>query len=153
MEMPSTGNASNTFYSEPNLNEELKDPIATPATNIIQNHDFSGGFHLWHPNCCRAFVVSPESVKHEGSSTKFSGTFAVVTNRKEHWQGLEQDITSRVSTGSNYKVCAWVGVSGAVQGVADVLATLKLENQNSSVSYMFIGRYFLDGILLEEACS
>lgn len=139
MEMPSTSNANNNFKSE-NLNEELKDSISTPATNIIHNHDFSGGLHLWHPNCCNAFVVSSESGYHEGLSTKLSGSFAVVTNRKECWQGLEQDITSRVSAGSNYTVCAWVGISGAVHGVADVSATLKLENQDSSISYMFVGR-------------
>ncbi|XP_073146128.1 endo-1,4-beta-xylanase 1-like isoform X2 [Henckelia pumila] len=139
MEMPSTSNANNNFKSE-DSDEGLKDPISTPATNIIQNHDFSGGLHLWHPNCCNAFVVSSESGYPEGLSTKLSGTFAVVTNRRECWQGLEQDITSRVSAGSNYTVCAWVGISGAVQGVADVSATLKLENQDSSVSYSFIGR-------------
>ncbi|XP_073119734.1 endo-1,4-beta-xylanase 1-like isoform X2 [Henckelia pumila] len=139
MEMPSTSNANNNFKSE-DSDEGLKDPISSPATNIIQNHDFSGGLHLWHPNCCNAFVVSSESGYPEGLSTKLNGSFAVVTNRKECWQGLEQDITSRVSAGSNYTVCAWVGISGAVQGVADVSATLKLENQDSSVSYSFIGR-------------
>ncbi|XP_075514652.1 endo-1,4-beta-xylanase 1 isoform X2 [Primulina tabacum] len=139
METPSTGNANTNSKSE-NLNEKLKDSISIPATNIIHNHDFSGGLHLWHPNCCNAFVVSSESGYPEGLSTKLSGSFAVVTNRKESWQGLEQDITSRVSVGSNYTVCAWVGVSGAVQGVANVLATVKLENQDSSVSYLFIGR-------------
>ncbi|XP_073018472.1 endo-1,4-beta-xylanase 1-like isoform X2 [Primulina eburnea] len=139
MEMPSTSNANNNSKCE-NLNEKLKDSIIIPATNIIHNHDFSGGLHLWHPNCCNAFVVSSESGYPEGLSTKLSGSFAVVTNRKESWQGLEQDITSRVSAGSNYTVCAWVGVSGAVQGVANVSATLKLENQDSSVSYMFVGR-------------
>lgn len=139
MEMSSTSNANNNFTSE-NLNENLKDSISMPATNIIHNHDFSGGLHLWHPNCCNAFVVSSESGYPEGLSTKLSGSFAVVTNRKECWQGLEQDITSRVSAGSNYTVCAWVGISGAVQGVADVFATVKLENQDSSVNYLFIGR-------------
>ncbi|XP_073296491.1 endo-1,4-beta-xylanase 1 isoform X1 [Primulina huaijiensis] len=140
METPSTSNANNNSKSELNLNEKLKDSISIPATNIIHNHDFSGGLHLWHPNCCNAFVVSSESGYPEGLSTKLSGSFAVVTNRKESWQGLEQDITSRVSAGSNYIVCAWVGISGAVEGVANVLATLKLENQDSSVSYLFIGR-------------
>lgn len=139
MEMPSTSNANNNFKYE-NLNEELKDPTSTPVTNIIHNHDFSEGLHLWHPNGCNAFVVSSESGYHEGLSTTLSGSFAVVTNRKECWQGLEQDITSRVSAGSNYAVCAWVGISGGAHGVADVLATLKLENHDSSVSFLFIGR-------------
>ncbi|KAI3462357.1 hypothetical protein Pfo_019020 [Paulownia fortunei] len=139
MEKPSTSNADISLQSR-SLNNDLKDSRCTPATNIILNHDFSGGLHLWHPNCCDAFVVSEETGYPEGLSAKLSGRFAVITNRKECWQGLEQDITNRVSAGSIYTVCAWVGIAGALQGVADVLATLKLEYQDFSVSYLFIGR-------------
>ncbi|KAK4483259.1 hypothetical protein RD792_010444 [Penstemon davidsonii] len=142
MEKPSTRNANNGFFRahNKNINEELKDSIMQPSNNIILNHDFSGGLHLWHPNSCDAFVVSSECSYPETLSTKLTGRFAVITNRKEHWQGLEQDITERVSVGYTYNVCAWVGISGALQSVADVSATLKLEHQDSSVSYLFIGR-------------
>ncbi|KAI3451515.1 hypothetical protein Pfo_008180 [Paulownia fortunei] len=139
MEKPSTSNVNGNFQSEKS-NEELKDSISRPATNVILNHDFSGGLHLWHPNCCDGFVVSSESGYPQGLPAKLSGRFAVITNRKECWQGLEQDITNRVSAGSTYTVCAWVGISEALQGVADVQATLKLEYQDLSVSYLFIGR-------------
>ncbi|PIN20603.1 Endo-1,4-beta-xylanase [Handroanthus impetiginosus] len=139
MEKASASNVNGNFKSE-NLNEELKDSLSKPATNIILNHDFSGGLHLWHPNSCDGFVVSSESDYPQCLQTKLSGHFAVITNRKECWQGLEQDITNRVSAGSTYTVCAWVGISGALHGVADVQATLKLENHDSSVSYLFIGR-------------
>ncbi|KAK4477803.1 hypothetical protein RD792_017065 [Penstemon davidsonii] len=122
------------------LNEELKDSIIQPSNNIILNHDFSGGLHLWHPNSCDALVVSSECSYPETLSTKLTGRFAVITNRKEHWQGIEQDITERVFGGYTYNVCAWVGISGALQSVADVSGTLKLEHQDSSVSYLFIGR-------------
>ena len=110
--------------------------------NIIHNHDFSRGLHSWHPNCCEAYVISAYSSTIEGNSPK-PGTYAVITNRKEPWQGLEQDITSRVSTGSTYMVSARVGVSGALQGYADVLATLKLEYRNMDTSYLFIGRQYI----------
>ncbi|KAL8546785.1 hypothetical protein ACS0TY_006487 [Phlomoides rotata] len=135
--MPSTSNAD---ISSENLNNGLNSSCSTPATNIIHNHDFSGGLHMWHTNSCDAFVVSEKAGYPEGLSAKLSGRYAVITNRKECWQGLEQDITDRVSTGSTYTVCAWVRVSGN-QGVTnDVLATLKLEYQEFSVSYLFIGR-------------
>ncbi|KAL2521321.1 glycosyl hydrolase family 10 protein/carbohydrate-binding domain-containing protein [Forsythia ovata] len=139
MENQSTSNANNAFQLQ-NLNEELKDSSSRASTNIILNHDFSGGLHSWHPNCCDAFVISEESGNPEGIPAKLSGCYAVVTNRRECWQGLEQDITNQVSAGSTYTVCAWVGVSGAHHGVADVQATLKLEYRDSAVSYLFIGR-------------
>lgn len=110
------------------------------AINIILNHDFSEELHMWHPNCCDGFVVSANSDYPKGISEKSVGNYAVVTNRKECWQGLEQDITARVSPGSTYTVSADVGVSGPLQGSADVLATLKLEYRGTGTSYLFVGR-------------
>ncbi|XP_051127337.1 endo-1,4-beta-xylanase 1-like isoform X2 [Andrographis paniculata] len=138
MESPSASNANSNFISE-KPEKELKDS-ATYATNIILNHDFSEGLHMWHPNGCDASVASSVSGYPQGMSPNLSGRFAFVTNRKECWQGLEQDITSRVSAGPTYSVCAWIAVSRAGRGVSDVLATLKLEYQDLSVSYMPVGR-------------
>lgn len=104
------------------------------------NGDFSMGLHSWHSNCCHGFVVSAESNFPAGTSAKPVGNYAVVTNRSECWQGLEQDITSRVSPGFTYSVSACVGVSGPLQGSADVLATLKLGYRNSQTNYLFIGK-------------
>lgn len=42
--------------------------------------------------------------------------------------------------GSTYTVSACVGVSGPLQGSAEVLATLKLEYQATGTSYLVIGR-------------
>ncbi|XP_062158949.1 endo-1,4-beta-xylanase 1-like [Alnus glutinosa] len=117
-----------------------KDSKRSCSTNVILNHDFSEGLHLWHPNCCDGFVVSAESAYTEGISEKSGGSYAVVTNRKECWQGLEQDITARVFPGSTYTVSACVGVSGPLQGSTEVLATLKLEYQATGTSFLFIGR-------------
>ncbi|KAB2023579.1 hypothetical protein ES319_D06G028800v1 [Gossypium barbadense] len=123
---------SNSGCSE-NLNQ---------AANIIVNHDFSNGLHSWHTNCCNGFVVSAECGDRGKplSSLRSSGNYAVVTNRTKCWQGLEQDITSRVLPGSTYSVSACVGVSGPLSGSTDVLATLKLENHGSATSYMLIGK-------------
>ncbi|KAK9748423.1 hypothetical protein RND81_02G056300 [Saponaria officinalis] len=126
-----------------NVNENLKgymDQTTGDLTeNIILNHDFSQGLHLWHANQCNAFIVSPESGNTEGTSTDFAGGYAKVTGRKECWQGLEQDITSRVLPGLTYNVSASVGVSGH-HGSSNVQATVKLEFRDSDTKYLFIER-------------
>ncbi|XP_015575450.2 endo-1,4-beta-xylanase 1-like [Ricinus communis] len=123
---------------------EIGNPMMTSSSsdnagNIIINHDFSEGLHSWHPNCCDGFVVSAESC-HPGFLPNSGGKYAAVSNRKECWQGLEQDITSRVSPGSSYSVSACVGVSGPFQGPSDVLATLKLEYRDLPTDFLFIGK-------------
>ncbi|KAK6938017.1 Carbohydrate-binding, CenC-like [Dillenia turbinata] len=114
--------------------------LGLATANIILNPDFASGLHCWHPNCCDGFVVSEDSDLHPGVSAKSMGRYAVVTNRKECWQGLEQDVTSRISPGSTYALSASVGVSGPYHESADVLATLRLEYHNSAPTYLFIGR-------------
>lgn len=137
MENPTKNNGHNI--------EEMKVKGTTSNTNcdvmenIIVNHNFSQGLDSWHPNSCEAYVVPPQSGNAEGMSTNLGGGYVVVTNRKECWQGLEQDIASRVSPGSPYTVSACVGVSGC-EGSSDVLATLKLEYKGSNTQYLFIGR-------------
>ncbi|XP_065881253.1 endo-1,4-beta-xylanase 1-like [Euphorbia lathyris] len=121
------------------VNQSISSSSGNTASNIIINHDFSGGLHSWHLNCCDGSVVSAES-GDSGLLTKPGGCYAVVSNRKECWQGLEQDITSRVSQGSTYSVSACVGISGPVQGASDVLATLKLEYKDLPTDFLFIGK-------------
>ena len=104
------------------------------------NHDFSGGLQSWHPNGCHGYVASGDCGHLEGVTANSGGSYAVVSNRTECWQGLEQDITSKVSPGSAYTVSAIVRVSGAFQGPTGVQATLKLEYPNEATSYLFVGR-------------
>ena len=119
----------------------ISGPSRSKAANILQNHDFSGGLSFWHPNNCYGHVISAESGPQGGMTMAPGGKYAVITNRKECWQGLEQDITGKISIGSTYMVSACVGVAALSQGSADVLATLKLEYHGSDTSYLFIGRY------------
>ncbi|XP_058217198.1 endo-1,4-beta-xylanase 1-like isoform X3 [Rhododendron vialii] len=128
MERPSAGNAENlnSERSDGNMNNSR----GSIASNIIVNHDFSRGLDSWHPNCCQAFVVSAEPGRNH----------AVVTNRKEHWQGLEQDISGKVSVGPTYSVSARVCISDPIQSSAVVTATLKLEFHHSPTTYKFIGK-------------
>lgn len=107
--------------------------------NIILNHNFSQGLHQWHPNSCDASVVSPKSGNAEGASTKLIGGYARITNRKNCWQGLEQDITSLVSAGFTHKISAQVGVSGTHES-SNIQATLRLEHKGSDTKYLSIGR-------------
>ncbi|CDY53833.1 BnaA09g57250D [Brassica napus] len=104
-------------------------------SNIVHNGDFSDGLEPWHPNACQAFVVSSDS------SSSDSG-YAVVTNRKETWQGLEQDITPQVSPGVTYNVSACVGVSGPFHESSQVLATVRLEHDDSPTEYIFVGKTY-----------
>ena len=119
----------NSFFTQ-RSNGNINNSRDTVTSNILVNHDFSKGLDSWYPNCCEALVVSPEPGRNH----------AVITNRKEHWHGLEQDITGRVSPGSTYAVSACVGVSGNLQSAAVVIATLKLEFRDSPTRFVFIGK-------------
>ncbi|XP_027356132.1 endo-1,4-beta-xylanase 1-like [Abrus precatorius] len=118
----------------------ISGPSGSKVTNMLLNHDFSDGLNSWHLNRCDGYVISPESGPQRGVEMDSHGNYAVITNRKECWQGLEQDITDKISVGSTYFVSACVGVSGLTQGSTDVLATLKLEYHNSDANYLCIGR-------------
>ncbi|GMH03218.1 hypothetical protein Nepgr_005057 [Nepenthes gracilis] len=131
---------SNKDNAESENNGNMTNSWSNHPTNIILNHDFCQGLHSWHPNCCNGFVVSSKSANSEGIPGDPNAPYVVVTNRKECWQGLEQDITGRVNTGCTYTVSACVGVSGPLQGCSDVQATLKLEYKDLATKYLFIGR-------------
>ncbi|KAK8948384.1 hypothetical protein KSP39_PZI004973 [Platanthera zijinensis] len=114
--------------------------IVSQRANIILNHDFSEGLQFWHANCCHAYIASGVSDHSTGAAPRSGETYSVVTNRTECWQGLEQDITGRVLIGMKYDVSAFVRVHGNLDGLNEAQATLRLENSDSSVSYLFIGR-------------
>uniref|UniRef100_A0A1J3DLZ9 Endo-1,4-beta-xylanase A n=1 Tax=Noccaea caerulescens TaxID=107243 RepID=A0A1J3DLZ9_NOCCA len=109
-------------------------------SNIIRNGDFSAGIEAWCPNGCEAFVVSSDTFSSDSISESSSCGYAVVTNRKETWQGLEQDITTQVSPGITYAVTTSVGVSGPSHESAEILATVRLEYEDSPTEYLFIGK-------------
>lgn len=121
----------------------LSQPQITHTNNIITNHDFSRGLNPWKPNSCHAYVASEWSGFLTGVKGKSGENYAVVTKRTQKWQGLEQDITGKVSVNTTYTVSANVRVYGEIQGQFEVQATLKLENHDSSISYLPVGRYYL----------
>ncbi|KAJ9545370.1 hypothetical protein OSB04_025077 [Centaurea solstitialis] len=116
------------------LHSQTPDESRSAKSNIIDNHNFSNGLHAWYANCCDAFLVSP-------SVEEPYNRHVVVKNRNEHWQGLEQDITTKVSPGFRYMVSARVGVSGeCLEGEADVIATVKLEYPHAETKFLFIAK-------------
>jgi hypothetical protein len=65
--------------------------------------------------------------------------YAVVSKRTESWQGLEQDITDKVSAGTAYAVSAYVRVDGNIHTKVEVKATLRLHNTDDSTHYSPVG--------------
>lgn len=122
----------------------MEGPENSLTDNIILNHDFSEGLQSWNPNCCEGFVASASSGHKEGAlaNSESESHYAIVTNRKECWQGLEQDITTRILPGSSCTVSAKVKVAGPVEVLADVLATLKLDHEDKTTSYQRVSRYW-----------
>jgi hypothetical protein len=110
--------------------------------NILSNSDFSEGLHLWQPNSCHAFVAAEGSGYHYGVRPHSGSTYAILTHRTQSWQGLEQDITEKVTLGTEYFVAAYVRVHGEVHEPIGVQVTLKLEEEGSSTNYLSIARYF-----------
>lgn len=115
--------------------------------NILSNNDFSEGLHLWQPNSCHAFVAVEGSGYHHGVRPHSGSSYAVLTHRTQSWQGLEQDITEKVTLGTEYFVAAYVRVHGEVHESVPVQATLKFEDDSSSTNYVNIKRYFNQKIL------
>ncbi|XP_057856953.1 endo-1,4-beta-xylanase 3 isoform X1 [Cryptomeria japonica] len=111
----------------------------TVEANIIINHDFSDGLLSWHANSCKVFVSDNLSYAKEIKAESGS-QYAVVSNRTECWQGLEQDITPRLLPHVTYNVSALVRIWGSTQKTANVLATLKLADPNSAPTFLTIGR-------------
>ncbi|XP_031479075.1 endo-1,4-beta-xylanase 1-like [Nymphaea colorata] len=105
--------------------------------NIILNHDFSGGLQFWRPNCCHGYVISKAPGCAEGVVSESGTSYAVASNRTQPWQGLEQDITSRISPHSSYTFFASVRVRGCHE--SRVQATLRLEQVGSSPTFAYIG--------------
>ncbi|CAI0464237.1 unnamed protein product [Linum tenue] len=140
MEQPQMTNNGNGAGNSETVGDSMGNSNSSNSkTNIIVNHDFSQGLQSWHPNSCEGFVVSSDS-DNPGLLARLVGGYAVVSNRKESWQGLEQDITARVSPCVTYSVSAIVGVSGHIQGSAEVIATVKLEQQGSGTQYLRVGK-------------
>ncbi|KAK1323790.1 hypothetical protein QJS10_CPA02g00033 [Acorus calamus] len=118
--------------------------------NIITNHDFSEGLSFWHTNCCQGYVITGEPDVFQGVKPNSGKCYAVISNRMQCWQGLEQDITDKVSPHSTYSVTAYVRVSGPISEHDNVQATLRLEYSDGKTSYLFVGRSLVSNDIWEK---
>jgi hypothetical protein len=70
------------------LQDEIDNRITSGAVgNIIVNTNFNMALHGWFANSCIASICS---VSTEDSRIE-SGVHALISNRTDSWQGLEQD--------------------------------------------------------------
>lgn len=72
------------------------------------------GLNGWFANSCIAMLHLPStySFSIEDSKTEL-GLHALISNRTDYWQGLEQDITTRLMPKMQYKILASVRVEGS----------------------------------------
>ncbi|KAJ4762612.1 glycosyl hydrolase family 10 protein / carbohydrate-binding domain-containing protein [Rhynchospora pubera] len=107
--------------------------------NVLLNFDFSEGLTAWNPNSCHAYVAADESGYINGVRPNSGSTYAIVTKRTQSWQGLEQNITDKITLDTKYIVSAYIRVAGEIHEPTTVVATLKLKNHDNSVSFLRVG--------------
>ncbi|KAK3003255.1 hypothetical protein RJ639_018446 [Escallonia herrerae] len=112
--------------------------------NIIQNHDFSWGVQEPWKLMHKKYVFVHRSGYRGIYTAKGESThFAWIEDRTEYWQGLEQEITSRITPNTIYALSACVRVLNNVQAFTRVTATLRLEFPRKD--YISIGRTLVEG--------
>ncbi|KAH7387311.1 hypothetical protein KP509_16G016200 [Ceratopteris richardii] len=106
--------------------------------NIVFNPNFKLGLRGWQSNSCKAHISSVNA--EDGFSTGTGKQMVcVVTDRKENWQGLEQDLAPRIKQNVTYRVSVTVKISNSI-AKEDVKATLRLENPGSQTKYVPVGK-------------
>ncbi|XP_010256377.1 PREDICTED: uncharacterized protein LOC104596787 isoform X3 [Nelumbo nucifera] len=125
-----------TDLDEHESGDKINLPISV-GDNIILNHDFMGGLQFWNLYACNGFVVT-EANYFEGVQPYSGKNYCVTLDRTHDWQGLEQEITNRVSPGFIYDFSAFVRVWGPVQEAAKVQATVRLEYPDLETKYIII---------------
>ena len=84
----------------------LEDEIA--AANILENGDFENGTEGWLPY--------GESTIAEDTDSYYSGKKSVkISNRKNSYDGICQDITGKVEAGGIYRTSAWINTESEVE--------------------------------------
>ncbi|KAK2999447.1 hypothetical protein RJ639_023644 [Escallonia herrerae] len=117
------------------LHEIQEDP-----GNIIQNHDFSRGVdEPWELMHGKYTFIHPYGYKGIPAAKEGSTHFAWVKHRTEKWQGLEQEITSKVAPDTIYMLSACIRLRN-VEAITKVQATLRLEPREKKETYLNIGR-------------
>lgn len=106
--------------------------------NVLVNPTFSTGVQGWSGNCCK--VLHSGSHGWKGIMGPRGKPFAIVSDRTDGWQGIQQDITPLVQPNETYLVTAMVRTEGKPHEGANVLATVSLEYGDSNTRYLSVGR-------------
>lgn len=104
--------------------------------NLIFNPNFKLGLRGWSSNMCTAVVLGDN---HDSGGIKME-TCCLVTDRKECWQGLEQEISAQLQVNVKYRVTAFVKAFSKMHSMEDVQATLRIESPCSPTKYIFLGK-------------
>eukprot|EP00250_Pteridium_aquilinum_P016130 c22959_g1_i1 orf=79-2772(-) len=109
--------------------------------NIVLNPNFKLGLRGWRSNCCTAYLSSASPPRHPdpGMKSTEEQLACVITQRKEAWQGLEQELTPRLKVDVKYSVTVTVKCPNA-STPTDVQATLRLENPGAQTKYISVGK-------------
>ena len=101
---------------------------------VLRNPDFEDGLEHWYGKGCKLSLVDSSIFKE--ISKKY---IAVATDRTSEWQGVEQDITGKLSAYKEYKVSSVVRIYGGMVS-AHVLATLWTKNEAGEEQYITLAK-------------
>ncbi|KAL0911133.1 hypothetical protein M5K25_019249 [Dendrobium thyrsiflorum] len=118
-------------YSE----EITKTQVAEEDQNIILNPEFEDGLNNWSARGCK--ILLQDSID-DGKVLPLSGKFfASATERTQSWNGIQQEITGRVTRKLAYEITAIVRLFGN-SSPFDVRATVWVQTQIGREQYIGI---------------
>jgi hypothetical protein len=130
-----------TDYWQESTSKPVKDEQEDLATNVLLNPTFDNGLQGWSGHCCK--IAHSGAHGWKGVYGRCGTSFAIATDRREEWQGIEQEITALVQENVTYNVSAVVRTSGLPRTGTEIIASVRLEIAFSTPRYLTIGRYFI----------
>lgn len=121
----------------------VSDGAGADDSNIILNPEFESGLDNWSGSGCKIELHdSLDGGKVLPASGKY---FVAATGRTDTWNGVMQDVTSRLQRKTAYEATATVRLSaGAGSGAAvspcEVRATLAVQTAEGRQQYIGVGK-------------
>ncbi|KAE9609336.1 hypothetical protein Lal_00020396 [Lupinus albus] len=116
--------------------EEIMKGTSTEDDNIIINPAFEDGLNNWSGRGCK--IVLHDSMGDGKIFPKSGKFFASATERTQSWNGIQQEITTRVQRKLAYEVTALVRIFGNNVTTSDVRATLYVQTPDFREQYIGI---------------
>ncbi|BAF12790.1 endo-1,4-beta-xylanase 1 [Oryza sativa Japonica Group] len=108
--------------------------------NIILNPEFDSGLDNWSGSGCK---IELHDSLDDGKVLAVSGKyFVAATGRTDTWNGVQQDVTSRLQRKLLYEVAATVRLSGAAAtpSPCEVRATVAVQNTDGRQQYISVAK-------------